>query len=184
MSARRRRLPRRARRDASPRARDAGADRSSRSATCRSTTCAATRSSRCWSTSTSTSTRGDFVALMGPSGSGKTTLLNLIAGIDKPDGGRDPRRAASTSRSCPTRELADVARGARRLHLPVLQPDAGADGVRERRAAAAAHVAVARASGASASRPRSRWSASPTAWTHYPTSCPAASSSASRSRAR
>jgi len=30
---------------------------------------------------------GDFVALMGPSGSGKTTLLNLIAGIDKPDGG-------------------------------------------------------------------------------------------------
>ena len=35
---------------------------------------------------------GDFVALMGPSGSGKSTLLNLIAGIDKPDGGRDPRR--------------------------------------------------------------------------------------------
>jgi putative ABC transport system ATP-binding protein len=31
--------------------------------------------------------RGDFVAMMGPSGSGKTTLLNLIAGIDKPDGG-------------------------------------------------------------------------------------------------
>jgi putative ABC transport system ATP-binding protein len=31
---------------------------------------------------------GDFVALMGPSGSGKSTLLNLIAGIDKPDGGR------------------------------------------------------------------------------------------------
>ncbi len=30
---------------------------------------------------------GDFTALMGPSGSGKTTLLNLIAGIDKPDGG-------------------------------------------------------------------------------------------------
>jgi len=31
--------------------------------------------------------RGDFIALMGPSGSGKSTLLNLIAGIDKPDGG-------------------------------------------------------------------------------------------------
>jgi putative ABC transport system ATP-binding protein len=30
---------------------------------------------------------GDFVGLMGPSGSGKSTLLNLIAGIDKPDGG-------------------------------------------------------------------------------------------------
>ena len=35
---------------------------------------------------------GDFLALMGPSGSGKTTLLNLIAGIDKPDGGRAARR--------------------------------------------------------------------------------------------
>jgi putative ABC transport system ATP-binding protein len=32
--------------------------------------------------------QGDFLALMGPSGSGKSTLLNLIAGIDKPDGGR------------------------------------------------------------------------------------------------
>src|SRR5689334_3602145 len=31
--------------------------------------------------------KGEFVALMGPSGSGKSTLLNLIAGIDKPDGG-------------------------------------------------------------------------------------------------
>ena len=30
---------------------------------------------------------GEFLALMGPSGSGKSTLLNLIAGIDKPDGG-------------------------------------------------------------------------------------------------
>jgi len=31
--------------------------------------------------------RGDYVALMGPSGSGKSTLLNLIAGIDKANGG-------------------------------------------------------------------------------------------------
>jgi putative ABC transport system ATP-binding protein len=31
---------------------------------------------------------GSFVALMGPSGSGKTTLLNLLAGIDRPTGGR------------------------------------------------------------------------------------------------
>jgi len=30
---------------------------------------------------------GDYLALMGPSGSGKSTLLNLIAGIDKPNGG-------------------------------------------------------------------------------------------------
>jgi putative ABC transport system ATP-binding protein len=31
---------------------------------------------------------GSFEALMGPSGSGKTTLLNLIAGLDRPTGGR------------------------------------------------------------------------------------------------
>jgi putative ABC transport system ATP-binding protein len=31
---------------------------------------------------------GEFVALMGPSGSGKSTLLHLIAGMDKPTGGR------------------------------------------------------------------------------------------------
>src|SRR5437870_7452736 len=32
--------------------------------------------------------RGEFLALMGPAGSGKTTLLNLIAGIDRPTGGK------------------------------------------------------------------------------------------------
>jgi putative ABC transport system ATP-binding protein len=31
---------------------------------------------------------GEFIALMGPSGSGKSTLLNLLAGIDRPSGGR------------------------------------------------------------------------------------------------
>jgi putative ABC transport system ATP-binding protein len=31
---------------------------------------------------------GEYVAIMGESGSGKSTLLNLIAGLDRPDGGR------------------------------------------------------------------------------------------------
>jgi len=31
---------------------------------------------------------GEFFSLMGPSGSGKSTLLHMIAGIDKPTGGR------------------------------------------------------------------------------------------------
>lgn len=45
---------------------------------------------------------GEFLALMGPSGSGKTTLLNLIAGIDRPTGGRlsiEGTDIASISRS-------------------------------------------------------------------------------------
>jgi putative ABC transport system ATP-binding protein len=32
--------------------------------------------------------QGEFTAVMGPSGSGKSTLLNLIAGVDRPTGGR------------------------------------------------------------------------------------------------
>ncbi|HZM77202.1 MAG TPA: ABC transporter ATP-binding protein [Candidatus Limnocylindrales bacterium] len=31
---------------------------------------------------------GEFTAIMGPSGSGKSTLLNLVAGVDRPTGGR------------------------------------------------------------------------------------------------
>ncbi len=46
--------------------------------------------------------RGEFVSLMGASGTGKSTLLNLIAGIDRPDGGRiaiDGVEIADLSRS-------------------------------------------------------------------------------------
>ena len=32
--------------------------------------------------------RGEFVAIMGPSGSGKSTLLNVLAGLERPSGGR------------------------------------------------------------------------------------------------
>ena len=129
-------------------------------------------------------TAGDYVALMGPSGSGKTTLLNLIAGIDTADVGTILVAGDRHHAALPRGELAALARSARRLHLPVLQPDAGAHRVRERRAAAAAHAAVkaraarARRDGAARRGPcRSRW-------TTIRRSSPAASSSASPSRAR
>jgi len=31
---------------------------------------------------------GEFLSLLGPSGCGKTTALRLVAGFDRPDGGR------------------------------------------------------------------------------------------------
>jgi len=49
---------------------------------------------------------GDFLGLMGPSGSGKSTLLNLIAGIDKPDGGELLVGGVDITR-LPEAELAD-----------------------------------------------------------------------------
>ena len=61
-----------------------------------------------------------------------------------------------------------MARRERRLHLPVLQPDAGADRIRQRRAAAAADEPFApRAPRARRHRAR-RWSASPIAATTIP----------------
>ena len=92
--------------------------------------------------------RGGVPGLMGPSGSGKTTLLNLIAGLDRPTAGRvvvDGQDISSLSDA----ELTRWRSPTRRLHLPALQPDPRAHGVRERRAAAAAHPAVARRSAAS-----------------------------------
>ena len=35
---------------------------------------------------------GEFLVLLGPTGAGKTTTLRLIAGLEKPDEGRDPNR--------------------------------------------------------------------------------------------
>ena len=110
---------------------------------------------------------GDFVALMGPSGSGKSTLLNLIAGIDKPSAGAIQVAGVDIAQLSEG-DLAAWRSRARRLHLPVLQPDAGADRLPERRAAAAAHAACRGASGASTSSTRSRSSACSDRMEHYP----------------
>jgi putative ABC transport system ATP-binding protein len=99
---------------------------------------------------------GDYIALMGPSGSRSPRCQSVAGSMAEPGeirqvAGEQPvRLARSRAPKC-------------RLHLPVLQPDAGADRVRQRRAAAAPDVVVAPRS-ARASRPRWRSWVSLIAW--------------------
>ena len=74
---------------------------------------------------------GQFLAIVGPSGSGKSTLLGLIAGLDAPSTGHDRDRRHRHHRARRGRAGA-AARREDRVRLPVLPPDAVADGVRER----------------------------------------------------
>ncbi len=72
---------------------------------------------------------GKLTAVMGPSGSGKSTLMHILAGLDRPNEGQVT--IAGTDITEPRRHGADEAPArAHRLHLPVLQPAADADGAR------------------------------------------------------
>ena len=126
---------------------------------------------------------GDYIALMGPSGSGKTTLLNLIAGIDKPSSGEIHVGGVDIAR------LSDAELAAwRAAHvgfifqfynlMPVLSAFENVELPLLLTGALATRAPRARRSRAVAGRAR------PTARITSRASCPAASSSASPSRAR
>ena len=103
---------------------------------------------------------------MGPSGSGKSTLMHILAGLDQPTVGHvvDRRRRARR----PRRQGAHRAAPRQdRLHLPVVQPAAGADRRGEHRAAADDRRPRARRRRGSTQLHRRR-SASATACTHRP----------------
>ena len=124
---------------------------------------------------------GETVAIVGASGAGKSTLLALLAGLDEPSRGRIWLNGAELTALDEDGRAAVRARHVG-LRLPEFSPGALADGDRERDAAARAGGPAERARrgrrGAGA-RSICRRGASTIRG-----SCPAASSSASRSRGR
>ena len=76
-----------------------------------------------------------LTAVMGPSGSGKSTLMHILAGLDRPTAG-DVRIAGIKIGTLERHPADEAAARAHRLHLPVLQPAADADGEGEHRPAA------------------------------------------------
>jgi putative ABC transport system ATP-binding protein len=68
---------------------------------------------------------------MGPSGSGKSTLLHLIAAMDRPTGG-EIRVLGQDLRALKRPRHRALAQRARRIHLPVVQPDSCAHRDRKR----------------------------------------------------
>ena len=107
--------------------------------------------------------------------------LPLRARRDRRRRRRDRRRLSQRDVRSPADGLPGSADG---LHLPVLQPDAGAVGGGERRASIAGLRASASAKRGDEPSLRSSWSDWETAGTTFPTSSQVASDSASPSRVR
>ncbi|CAM5666695.1 peptide ABC transporter ATP-binding protein [Streptomyces badius] len=123
---------------------------------------------------------GELLGIVGPSGSGKSTLLHIIGTLDRPTEGSVHIAGHDRWRRSRPQALR-AARPARGLRLPGVPPGAGRQRARQR----GGGPRSTRASPArcAAARPPRRWpgSASRTASTTSPTSCPAARSSGSPS---
>ena len=127
--------------------------------------------------STSTWRAARWSSIMGPSGCGKTTLLNCLSGLDSVDAGEIAIEGVALSAMSRPRAHR-LPRPPDGLRLPVLQPDAGPHGGRERRAAAARRPGRGRRGAPPRARgARARRAAAPRA-ARARGSCPAASASA------
>ena len=124
---------------------------------------------------------GEFVCLLGPSGCGKTTTLRMIAGFIEPDAGEI--RVGGKVVSSPGRRCS--ARAAQHEHdLPELRGVAAHDGAAERRLRAEDEVDARGRARCSYRRAAGRRRSSVPKLIAIRRSSPAASSSASRWRAR
>ena len=126
---------------------------------------------------------GEMVAIVGASGVGKSTLLHVLGGLDRVDQGDIAIDGASLT-ALADADVVAFRNQPRRLRVPVSSSPAGVQRARERRDADADRAdadgrGAAARRGAAAPR-RARRAARRTG----PGCCRAASSSASRSRAR
>ena len=119
---------------------------------------------------------GELMTLLGPSGCGKTTTLRMIAGFQEPSAGEI---------CIGERDVTGIEANAaqHRLRVPELRAVSASLGVRERRLWAEGPAHGGRRDRAAPSPTCSRWSGLPPTSGRCRISSPAASSSASRSRA-
>ena len=119
--------------------------------------------------------KGEFVCLLGPSGCGKTTLLRLIAGLDQPDAGSVHLLERDITREPPARRDYGIVFQSYALFPNLNVADNIAYGLKPRGGGARHARRV---------RELLTWWACPAPRTNIRPSCPAASSSGWRWRAR
>ena len=111
-------------------------------------------------TSTSTSSKGEFVSFIGPSGCGKTTFLRVIADLEQPTSGTITINGMTPAEARNARAYGYV------FQAPALYPVAHHR--KERRPAARDHGLFRRRPARRASRARWSWSTSPASSSKFP----------------